>query len=69
MTNRNPPRRSRAARPPIRLLTVAQTAERLAVCGKTVRRLITAKALRAIRIGRSVRISKDDLRLYLATRR
>lgn len=40
MTNWTPPRREAAARPPTRLLTVAQTAERLAVCGKTVRRLV-----------------------------
>ena len=67
MNNWNPPRRDAAARPPGRLLTVEQTAERLAVCDRTVRRLIKAEALRAVRVGRSVRISEDDLRVYLAT--
>jgi excisionase family DNA binding protein len=69
MTNSNPPVRGAAARPPAKLLTVRQAAERLAVCGKTVRRLIHAEFLPAMRIGRAVRISEDDLRVYLATRR
>ncbi|WP_198376345.1 helix-turn-helix domain-containing protein [Neoroseomonas rubea] len=69
MSNWNPPGRGAAARPPTRLFTVEQTAERLNVCGKTVRRLIKAELLPAVRIGRAVRVSEDDLRVYLATRR
>lgn len=69
MNKWNLPGRGAAARPPTRLLTVEQTAERLNVCGKTVRRLINAELLPAVRIGRAVRISEDDLRVYLATRR
>ncbi|MEO3476021.1 helix-turn-helix domain-containing protein [Roseomonas sp. CAU 1739] len=60
------PRRDASARPPAKLLTVQQTAERLAVCEKTVRRLITAEVLRALRVGRSLRVSEDDLQVYLA---
>lgn len=67
MTLSLPPRRHASARPPAKLLTVQQTAERLAVCDKTVRRLINAEVLRALRVGRSLRISEDDLQVYLAT--
>ena len=66
MNNSNPLGRGAAARLPCKLLTVEQTAERLAVCSKTVRRLISAEQLRAVRIGRAVRIAEDDLRVYLA---
>lgn len=67
MNDGNPLRRGAAARPPGKLLTVEQTAERLAVCGKTVRRLVASGALPALRVGRAVRISEDDLRVYLAS--
>jgi len=59
-----PPRR-----PATRLLTIPAVAERLDVSAKTVRRLIAAAALVAHRIGRSVRVSEDDLRLFLNQRR
>jgi excisionase family DNA binding protein len=61
-----PPRRDASAPPTAKLLTIRQTAEILTVCEKTVRRLITAKVLRALRVGRSLRVSEDDLTLYLA---
>lgn len=68
MTPSSPaPRRSASARPPAKLLTVHQAAEMLSVCDKTVRRLITSEALRSLRVGRAIRISEDDLNLYLAT--
>ncbi len=41
-----------------RLLTVGDVAERLQVSGRTVHRLINAKELAVIRIGRSVRVSE-----------
>lgn len=67
MSSSTSPRRNALARPPAKLLTVHQTAEILSVCAKTVRRLITAGTLRAMRVGRAVRISEDDLQVYLAT--
>ena len=58
--------RGAAVRPPTKLLTVKQTAERLSVCTRTVRRLITNDELKTHRIGGSLRISEEDLRAYLA---
>jgi excisionase family DNA binding protein len=66
MSKSTSPRRGASARQPAKLLTVQQTAETLAVCDKTVRRLINSKALRALRVGRSIRVSEDDLQIYLA---
>ena len=48
------------------LLTVAQTAEYLKVCEKTVRRMIKSNTITASKIGgRSWRIRKDDIDFYL----
>jgi excisionase family DNA binding protein len=47
------------------LLGVAEAAKLLGVSEKTVRRLIDSGSLIAHRIGHSVRISEDDLRLFL----
>lgn len=47
-------------------MTIAQTAEYLKVCEKTVRRLISKKELAASRVGNSWRIKKDDIDTYLA---
>ncbi|GGJ44032.1 helix-turn-helix domain-containing protein [Neoroseomonas lacus] len=66
MTASTPPRRGAPARPPAKLLTIRQTAEILSVCDKTVRRLIAAEVLRALRVGRSLRVSEADLQVYLA---
>ena len=49
-----------------RLLTIADTAERLNVSPRTVRRLIDAGQLPIIRIGRAVRIAEDDLERAVA---
>ena len=49
------------------IYTVAQTAQYLKVCDKTVRRLIASNKLVASRIGgRSLRIKKEDIDAYLA---
>lgn len=51
------------------IFTVAQTAQYLQVCEKTVRRLISANKLIASRVGegnRSLRIKKSDIDDYLA---
>ncbi len=47
------------------ILTVAQAAEYLKVCDKTVRRLITKKELAASKVGKSWRIQKADIDEYL----
>ena len=48
------------------LFTVAQAAEYLKVCDKTVRRMIASKELVASNVGsRSWRIRKDDIDAYL----
>ncbi len=44
-----------------RLLTVAQVAENLGVCTRTVRRLIKAGSLPTHRIGHQIRIAETDL--------
>lgn len=58
-----------AVSPPPHMLDVAAVAQHLDVSTKTVRRLITAGELPAHRIGRSLRISADDLHLFLKRRR
>jgi excisionase family DNA binding protein len=45
--------------------TVAQVAARLRVTEKTVRNLIGKKRLKAVRVGRAVRISEAAIKLYL----
>lgn len=42
------------------LMTIAQAAEYLKVCDKTVRRLIKRQELTASKVGRSRRIQKAD---------
>jgi excisionase family DNA binding protein len=55
-----------SARAPARhLLTVRETAERLRVSEKTVRRLICAEILPALRIGGSIRVDPDELQAWL----
>ena len=49
------------------LLTVREVAETMNTCEKTVRRRISSRQLHAYKIGRSVRISLQDLRAYLAS--
>lgn len=52
-----------------RLLTVADVAEELQLCERSVRRLITRGDLCVHRVGRAVRVSADDLEGYLAKSR
>ncbi len=47
------------------IMTVAQAAEYLKVCDKTVRRLIARKELAASKVGNSWRIRKADIDGYL----
>ncbi len=50
-----------------RLWTIAETAEFLGVCDKTVRRKISAGHLRASRVGAQWRIRPEDVEAYLAS--
>ena len=54
------------ARP--RFLTPAEVADHLRVSAMTVYRLIKSGELRAARIGKSYRISEDDVDAYLQSR-
>ena len=51
-----------------RFLTVAEVADLLRVSSMTVYRLIEAGALRALRVGKSFRITTEDLDQFLRTR-
>jgi len=57
------------ARSSVRLLSVEETAHELNVSTKTIRRLIERGELRAHRVGRCIRLSADELRLYLSRNR
>ena len=54
--------------PAVQLLTLATVAERLAVSRRTVARLIEAGELRAVRFGRSVRVTERELAAFVAAR-
>ena len=47
------------------IMTVAQAAEYLKVCDKTIRRLISKKQLEASQVGKTWRIKKSDIDRYL----
>ena len=64
MTPKPAPRRDAA-----RLLTVQQVAENLQLSTKTIGRKIKAGELPAHRLGRLLRVSEDDLRLFKLQRR
>ena len=49
-----------------RFLTVLEVADQLRVSTMTVYRLIKAGDLRAVRVGKSFRITEDDVDRYLA---
>lgn len=51
------------------LMTIAQAAEYLKVCDKTVRRLIARQELAASKVGKSWRIQKADIDKYLSETR
>ncbi len=54
---------------PKSFLTVRQVAERCGVSERTVRRWIKTGELRAHQLGRSVRVSEEDLAAFLAVHR
>jgi excisionase family DNA binding protein len=56
-------------RAPPRLLSVHAVAEQLGISDKTVRRMITAGELPVHRVGHLLRVSQDDLAVFLAQRR
>ena len=58
------------AQPPARsrFLTVAEVADQMRVSTMTVYRLIKAGEIGAVRVGKSYRISEDDMDRYLASR-
>jgi excisionase family DNA binding protein len=61
---------TREGRRQIQLFTIAETAEMLRVCTRTVRRWIAAGELVAHRFGsNAVRIAEPDLRAFLAVHR
>lgn len=47
------------------LLTLQQVADRLQVSMSTVRRLVDAGKLKAVRIGRNLRVRPEDLSKYI----
>lgn len=50
-------------------LTVAELAERLGVCTRTIRRWIDGGKLHAHRFGRQVRVSEEDAAVLVAAAR
>jgi len=50
---------------PAEFLTVSQLAEELAVADRTVRRWINAGMLRIHRLGRQIRISREDANTFV----
>ena len=48
-----------------RLLRVDQAAERLAICTKSVRRLITEGRLQGVKIRRSLRVTLSSVNSYI----
>lgn len=48
------------------LLTVSQFAQRLAVCRRTVERLVAAQKIRVFKVGRSSRIAVSELVRFTA---
>ena len=49
----------------VKALTLAQTADELGVVERTVRRLIAGKKLRALKVGRAIRVRRADLDDYI----
>jgi excisionase family DNA binding protein len=49
-----------------RLLTVTEVADRLQVSIRTVRRLIASEKIKALRIGRAIRVSPAALDAYMS---
>lgn len=58
-----------AAPKPAWFYSVAQVAERAGLAQRTIRRMIDAGQLPIHRLGRSIRVSEDDLTAFLCVRR
>ena len=58
-----------ATLPPRLLLTIREAAGALAVCEKTISNLMKDGRLRAVRIGRAVRIDVAELRAFIEARK
>ena len=56
----------RSPMPP--MLSVADVAERLQLCAKTIRRAIATGELHVHQIGRRYRVAEDDLMLFIVIR-
>jgi excisionase family DNA binding protein len=63
--------RSSTSKPALvpRFFTIQEVAEFLGLSSRSVRRLIAEHQLPVHRFGRAVRVSENDLRLFIATRR
>jgi excisionase family DNA binding protein len=66
--NHEPPRRRQQGEA-IKFFTIAEVAEHLGVCSRTVRRWIAAGDLVVHRVGGVIRIAEGDLRAFLAAHR
>lgn len=51
------------------LLTITQVAELLSVSGKTVRRMVVARRIPCVRIGRQIRFVPGDVFRWLEARK
>ena len=60
-----PKPRQNPGHPAIACMTVSGIAEHLDVSEKTVRRLIDRRVLKALRVGRNLRITEEDFQSYL----
>ena len=60
-----PKPRQNPGRPTIPLMSVFDVAEQLGVSEKFVRRLITDRVLKALHVGRNLRITPEDFQSYL----
>jgi excisionase family DNA binding protein len=52
--------------PPIPVLTIPEVAEALRVHQKTVYKLVSARKLRAVKVGRAVRVRLTELERFLS---
>jgi len=53
----------------VRLLTVREVAERLAVCTATVYALVERGEIRHVRISNAIRVHPDDLEAFITGKR
>lgn len=53
----------------VRLITIADAAERLSLCRSKVYELIAEQKLPTVKIGRARRVSMEDLRTFVAQHR